>query len=67
MDKPYVRDPNYTTMVFKVDVRSIGGNPFSIDTPFGQPVAVGIGDAFEEIEFLIEGDAEDGEEESASA
>lgn len=52
MVEPYDRDPDYVTIVFEKNIRTISDNPFSIDTPFGKPVAIGIGNAFDEIEYL---------------
>lgn len=41
-------EPTYVTMVFKYDIRQFVGNPHDVETPFGKPVAIGIGDAFTE-------------------
>jgi hypothetical protein len=48
----YKIDNRYVTMVFEKNISPIDYNPFEIETPFGKPVSVGIGDAFEEIEHL---------------
>jgi hypothetical protein len=42
------------TMVFEGNLRDFKGNPFKTETPFGIPVVVGLGDAFEECEKLRE-------------
>lgn len=43
----------FFTVVFKGDLKKVGPNPFRItDTPFGEPIACGVGDAFVEIESL---------------
>lgn len=34
----------YVTLVFKCDPRSVSGNPFDIDTPYGRPRCVSLGD-----------------------
>lgn len=46
------RDDGYFTLVFKGDIRAFKGNPFKAETPFGIPVAVGVGDAFDRIAEL---------------
>lgn len=40
------------TVVFKGSLRNIEGNPLTLKTPFGEPLAVGIGDAFKRLEKL---------------
>lgn len=47
-------NPADMTVVFRMDVRAIKGNPFLLDTPFGRPVTIGIGDAFEQADDLRE-------------
>jgi len=42
------------TLAFEGDIRAFEGNPLKTDTPFGRPVASGIGDAFDEIDMLTE-------------
>ena len=42
----------YYTVVFKGDVRSIRENLFRFVSPFGEVIAIGVGDAFERIEQL---------------
>ncbi|MBR1230183.1 hypothetical protein JQ600_35400 [Bradyrhizobium sp. AUGA SZCCT0176] len=42
------------TLVFEGNLRDFKGNPFKTDTPFGIPIIVGLGDAFEECEKLRE-------------
>lgn len=47
----------YFTLVFRGDIRKFAGNPHKTDTPFGRPVVVGVGnafDAFDELERLRE-------------
>ena len=34
----------YVTLVFKCDIRSVGQNPFDVDTPFGRARVVAMGD-----------------------
>jgi hypothetical protein len=46
------------TLVFAGDIRSFDFNPLTTETPFGVPYAVGIGDAFQELEQLAEATAE---------
>lgn len=46
--------PEYFTIVFDGRLRDLTANPFKIDSPFGQVVAVGIGDALGRQESLIE-------------
>ena len=41
-------DRRYTTVVFEFDIRDYDGNPLKAVTPFGKPIAIGIGDAFAE-------------------
>lgn len=43
---------DYFTVVFKGDIRKVGGNIFQIENPFGEVVASGYGHAFREIERL---------------
>ena len=42
----------FFTMVFAGDIGANKGNPFHIETPYGKPVAIGRGNAFDEIEEL---------------
>ena len=42
----------YFTLVFEGDLRKFTGNPHLTDTPFGRPVASGLGCAFDEIDEL---------------
>jgi hypothetical protein len=42
------------TLVFEGDLRKYPGNFFKVDTPFGKPLAAGLGNAFDEIERLHE-------------
>jgi hypothetical protein len=44
----------FFTLVFAGNLRSFKQNPHLTDTPFGRPIASGIGNAFDEIEGLIE-------------
>ena len=41
---------NRFTVVFEGDLRKIGKNPFKIKSDFGEPVAVAMGDALEELD-----------------
>mgnify|MGYP001567160593 CR=1 FL=1 len=43
---------NTFTLVFSGDLQAFNGNPFKTDTPFGRPIAAGLGDAFDEITVL---------------
>ena len=45
---------NYYTVVFKGDIRSMGQNLFKVVSPFGEVVAIGVGDAFEVQDALTE-------------
>jgi hypothetical protein len=45
-------DKQYFTLVFEGDIRAYKGNPLKTETPFGVPVAVGVGNAFDQIESL---------------
>jgi hypothetical protein len=45
----------YFTLVFEGDIRERAFNPLKAETPFGRPVAVGVGDAFERIDSLERG------------
>lgn len=38
------------TVVFEGDLRKLAKNPFKISSEFGQPIAVAIGDALEELD-----------------
>jgi hypothetical protein len=42
----------YFTLVFEGEIRKFDGNPLRTETPFGVPVAAGIGNAFETIDRL---------------
>jgi hypothetical protein len=42
--------PAMFTLVFEGDLRKFPGNFFKVDTPFGKPVAAGLGNAFDEID-----------------
>lgn len=44
----------YFTLVFKGDITKIQGNPMKIETPYGLPVASGMGNAFDVIENIHE-------------
>ena len=46
----------YCTIVFEFDLRKIKGNPFDVETPFGKPMVISIGNQ------LSESDAEDEDE-----
>lgn len=51
-------DDEYTTMVFKMNAKDFKGNFFRTETPFGRPIAVGMGDLMarvNELEELLEG------------
>jgi len=45
-------DEEFFTVVFKGDVRKIPLSPFKIESQFGEVVAIGIGNAFDEIEEI---------------
>lgn len=45
-------DEAYFTLVFQGDLRKYPTNPHMTDTPFGRPVASGIGNVFDEVEAL---------------
>lgn len=53
----------YFTIIFCGNIKKFLGNPFKTLTPFGYPVAIGSGDAFEELDRArealkaLEGDA----------
>lgn len=42
------------TLVFEGDIRKFDKNPMREETQFGTPYAVGVGDAFSEIDALTE-------------
>lgn len=42
----------FYTVVFKGDVRSMGGNLFKIVSPFGDVVSICVGDALEQLDDL---------------
>ncbi len=42
----------YVTMVFECNLKTVAGNPFKIETPYGIPISVGLGDAFTERDDL---------------
>jgi hypothetical protein len=44
----------YFTLVFEGDITKIQGNPMKIETPYGLPVASGMGNAFDALENLHE-------------
>ena len=46
-------DPTFT-LVFEGDITRFRSNPLQTETPFGRPVAMGIGDAFAETDALRE-------------
>ena len=37
------------TLVFKGDIQSFKGNPYLTDTPFGRPIASGVGNALGQV------------------
>jgi hypothetical protein len=48
-----VSDPRvceYFTLLFRGDIRAFKRNPLMTETPFGIPIAAGIGDAFAELD-----------------
>lgn len=47
-------DREFFTMVFEGDVTKIAKNVFKTKTPYGRPVAVGAGNAFDKIEKMHE-------------
>lgn len=44
----------YFTLVFKGSLREFEKNPLKTKTPFGIPWAAGVGDAFAQIDRLLE-------------
>lgn len=38
------------TLIFRGDLTKFRSNPFHVDTPFGRPIACGLGSAFDEVE-----------------
>jgi len=44
----------FFTLVFEGDITKFQGNPHLTDTPFGRPVASGIGNAFDAMENIEE-------------
>ncbi len=48
------RDRCFVSVLFEFDIKSIPGNPFDIETPFGKPVTIGLGDVFAERDDLEE-------------
>jgi hypothetical protein len=47
-------DRDYFTLVFKGDITKFKGSPLKTETPFGVPVAAGLGDAFQKLENIFE-------------
>ena len=47
-------DEEFFTLVFRGDLRKLRMNPFKTETPFGIPIAAGIGNAFSELEDLVQ-------------
>lgn len=47
-------DQRYFTAVFECNITKFAGNPLKTETPFGVPVAVGIGDAFDKLAHIEE-------------
>lgn len=47
-------DYKYTSLCFEFDLRTMAGNPFHADTPFGRPVIVSVVNVFEERDRLQE-------------
>ncbi len=45
-------DNEFFTVVFKGDLRKFAKSPFKIETEFGEVQAVGVGNAYDEIEEL---------------
>ncbi len=44
--------PQGCTIFFECDIRQFKGNPFHVETPFGRPVTIAVGDVFEERDRL---------------
>lgn len=42
----------YMTVGFVMDVKDLPVNPFKIDTPFGKPETISMGNIFEELDEL---------------
>ncbi len=42
----------YFTLVFEGDLRRLRLNPYLGDTPFGRPIASGLGNAFDQMDAL---------------
>lgn len=47
-------DREFFTIVFKGDITKLPFNPMKIDTPFGRPIASGMGHAFERLDAIEE-------------
>ncbi len=48
------RKTEFVTIMFEFDITSLEGNPFKVETPFGKPVIIGLGDIFEQRDELEE-------------
>jgi len=47
-------ETRYITVKFEFDLRTLEGNPFFLETPFGRPIQIGLGDIFQERDDLEE-------------
>lgn len=59
-----MRDPAFYTVVFRGDVREIRDNLFKVVSPFGEVIAIAIGDLIEEVDRL-EAEAEAAKDKAA--
>ena len=48
------RDSKYTTVIFEGNIRDLPGSPFAVESAFGKPVIVAIGNMAEERDALEE-------------
>lgn len=45
-------DERFCTIVFECNLREFNGNPLRVETPFGKPVIISVGDVTEERDWL---------------
>lgn len=55
---PAGEEEEYVTIVFKCNIRKFQGNPYHVQTPFGSPEVISVGDVIAERDDL-ESDLED--------
>lgn len=48
------KEDTMVTIAFNCDIRKVERNPFFIETPFGKPAIIGVGDIFAERDALEE-------------